>query len=75
MPSIIFAFDLFVFGFILGRCRGKAPVSKLLLNEMPTIEEQSFLSACSEQKLSALNVINERFEVCMKNSEMFKASG
>lgn len=75
IPSTIFGFDLSVFGFILGRCRGKASLSKLLLNEMPTVEEQSFMSACSEQKLSALNVINERFEVCIKNSGMFKASG
>lgn len=50
-------------------------LSKLLLNEMAAIEGPYFVSPCSEQELSSLNVINERFEVFVKNSEMLEASG
>ena len=63
-----------VFGFTLGRCKTKASVSLLFLAEMPTMEEQFFLCACSEQNLSASNVINERFEVFIRNSGMVEAS-
>lgn len=46
----------------IGRMWNQSICVQLLLNDIPIMEEQPFMSAYSEQKLSALNATNDRFE-------------
>lgn len=62
-------------GLYWGDVEPNQSVSQLLLNDTPAVGEWYFMSASSEQKLSSLNVINERLKVFIKHSGVLEASG